>query len=140
MIMKKTILFVILGFNLMACSTDDNINTKETYELHRITEHNTITNVDNTILQDKITITEDSLFYRVRYSELEQQHLKGHYSLMHQNNKKYLVLKYDTPNSHIGNCSGNQNEVFMYTSDFEIKNIWDECGGPILEYRRTDIE
>lgn len=139
--MKKTILLAIIGLNLIACSTDDNISsTEETYELHRITENNTPIDIDNTILQDKITITNDSLFYRVRRSGSEQHHLQGHYSLMRHNDNNYLVLKYDTANSQIGNCSGNQNEVFMFTSNSEIRNTWDECGGPVLEYRKTDIE
>lgn len=139
--MKKTILLAIIGLNLIACSTDDNVaNTNETYELRRITENNTTINVDQTILQDKITITNDSLFYRVRRAGTEQQHLQGHYSLMRHNDNSYLILKYDTPNSQIGNCSGNQNEVFMFTSESDIKNTWDECGGPSLEYQRTETE
>lgn len=139
--MKKVLLLAILGFNLMSCSTDDSIeNTQETYELYRITENsNTIDiNLNTNSLQDKITIFNDSLFHRVHYSEQEQQYLKGKYSLMTHNNKSYLVLKYDSPSSQIGNCSGNQNEVFMFTSDSEIKNTWDECGGPTLEYRKLN--
>lgn len=137
--MKKTILLAIIGLNLIACSTDDNVaNTEETYELRRITENNTTINVDQTILQDRITITSDSLFYRVYQSGSQQQHLKGHYALMRHNNNEYLVLKYESPSSQIGNCSGNQNEVFMFTTDSEIKNTWDECGGPTLEYKKVN--
>jgi len=139
--MKKLLLLTLLSISIFACSSDDNLENNQTsWELFRITENgNTIDlNAGNAEIQDRITITNDSLFKRVHYSDLKEQQLEGTYSITNYNNNTYLVLKYFSPNAVIGNCSHNQNEVFMFTTNDEMTNTWNECGGPTLEYKKVD--
>ena len=138
--MKKALLLTLISISLLACTSDDIEGLHNTWKLYSITENDSPLNQNtDDIIDDRIiTISNDSIFKRVILTDYGQKQIEGTYSIINFRNNKYLILEYYSPNSIIGNCSNNLNEVYLYNSENQMTNIWHECGGPILEYRKID--
>lgn len=141
--MKKIIAFISLVTIAYSCtvnSMDDLQNrTIENWQLVSITDNATTSQTTNELnIEERLTLLNDSLFTRTRQADANSWVLEGTYSLMNVDNNKYLVLHYNTESNIIGNCSNNLNEVFIFNSDNEISNTWYQCGGPKLQYRKSE--
>lgn len=139
--MRRWICLLMVVVTVCSCSNDgiatDNSQV-EKWTLYRVTfpDGNTTSNNDDLDIADALTLVNDTLFYRERSAATLSWKLTGTYHYMEHENHNYIVLKYNDDSEIIGNCSGNLNEVFRFTSESEIYNIWSDCDGPKLEYKR----
>lgn len=141
--MKKIIAYIGLAALAYSCSVntidDPHNKTVENWQLVSIVENGTNTQtINNSNIEEQLTLQNDSLFTRTRQVDNNLWVLKGTYSTMNASNNKYLVLHYYKESSIIGNCSNNLNEVFVFNSENEISNTWYECGGPKLQYIKSE--
>ncbi len=139
--MKRWIYLFIAGTILYSCYSDDitaNNDQIQKWELYSVTfpESTTVIQGDGLEILDELTLVSDSLFFRNRHVGTLSWELSGTYHYMEYQNDNYMVLKYDDESEIIGNCSGNSNEVFRFTSENEIYNTWSDCDGPKLQYKR----
>lgn len=142
MTMKNLLFIAIALITLSACTTDqDELSVNqytEKWELFNFISNqpNQLTNTISLDYQEYYYLSDDSTFFKRRVSNTTTKNMSGIYNFMSVNDHKYIVFKYDESNNFIGNCSNNLNEVLLYIDDNKIRNTWENCEGPTLEYRK----
>ena len=134
-------LFGILVLVMASCSSQntgdiDLKNIQQTWRLVKMTGslQSSETTGSDMAWQETILLS-NGLFEKTRIINGSSTKVSGSYAFSEESDGTYLVLKYRSANSLIGNCTGDLTEYYFMTSDESFHGTWLACDGPGLEYQ-----
>lgn len=147
--MKKITALLVCIVLLLSCSSDDDYGLESTqfvyaeqqWTLVKMTGsfQNSETTGSEMEWQEYYTFSPEGTFVKSRTVDEVVYEATGSFEVIEFDNdpNHYLELTYQTGNTLVGNCTGDDKELLMYRNSTMISSLWMACDGPGLDYELT---
>ncbi|UOG72884.1 hypothetical protein MTX78_12170 [Hymenobacter tibetensis] len=144
--MKKVLLLSLSLASLVSCQKEDSAEFKvgaypQTWQLVKSTSSwtNTVVTGANLPYQEKYVFQADSTFTKTRQEGDQTTEASGTFSVRTFSDGQYATLTYPEASNLIGSCTTiSLKEHLALKSNDTIRNTWEACDGPRLEYKRVN--
>lgn len=142
--MKHIYFAIFISIFTLSCSSDNDMTPGMTdsqkWELVKMTGNfaNSETTGSDMEWQETLVLQDDGIFVKQRERDGTTNDESGIYEFITANDERLLELIFDMDNDLIGNCTGDQTEVYRLVSDTMLVGTWLACDGPGLEYQLVE--
>ena len=145
LVMKNLFVPFLFLVTLVSCQKEDSEEFQigaypQTWQLVKSTSSWTNTVLTGTELpyQEKYVFQADSTFTKTRQKGNQTTEASGTFSVRPYNGRQFNILTYNAANDLIGSCySRSLREDLALIANDTLRNTWEACDGPRLEYKRV---
>ncbi|TGD77174.1 hypothetical protein [Hymenobacter wooponensis] len=143
--MKHILVPFLALVSLASCQKDDSAEVQvgaypQTWQLVKSTSSwtNKVWTGAELPYQEKYVFQADSTFTKTRQKGDQTIEASGTFSVRPYGGKPYTILTYSAASELIGTCySRSLREDLVLTASDTLRNTWEACDGPRLEYKRV---
>jgi len=143
--MKNVLVLFLSLTSLVSCQKEDSAELQvgaypQTWELVKSTSSwtNTVRTGADLPYQEKYVFQADSTFTKIRQKGDQTTEASGTFSVRPFSDGPYATLTYAEASTLIGSCTSiSLKEHLALKSNDTIRNTWEACDGPRLEYKRV---
>ncbi|RPD45748.1 hypothetical protein DNI29_16455 [Hymenobacter sediminis] len=143
--MRNILLSLLSLATLVSCQKEDSAELKvgdypQTWQFVKLKSPwtNVVLTGAELPYQEKYVFQADSTFIKTRQTGNQTTQASGTFSVRSYSGRQYTILTYSATNDLIGSCySTSLREDLGLIATDTLRNTWEACDGPRLEYKRV---